>query len=187
MVVDHLAYLVFPGEIWARLPGRVVFPALLALMAWHLSRGVDPRKYVFRLLPFALLAQGGYAWVFGTPLFWPLNVLFTFLSGVLMLRGWVWSGVGLSLLTEFPLGGPALYLLTRGKLLWGAGMVAGSLWLMGWPLWVALGSMVLVFGIWELVVHGVPGRRFPWWWAYLFYPLHLWLLGGMRWLGFFLR
>lgn len=187
MVVDHLALLLFPGEVWPRLPGRVVFPALLTLMAWHLHRGVDPGKYASRLLPFALLAQGGYALVFDTPWFWPLNVLFTFLSGVWMVQGKIFPGVLLSLMTEFPLGGPALYFLSRGQLFWGAVMAGGASWLMGWPLWVALGVFLLTLFLWTVVAQGVPGRRVPWWWAYLFYPLHLWILGGLKWLGVFSR
>lgn len=187
MVVDHLAFLLLPNEVWPRLPGRLVFPVLLALMAHHLSHGVDPRKYASRLLSFALLAQGGYVLVFGGVWFWPLNVLFTFLSGVWMVQGRVFPGVLLSLMTEFPLGGPALYLLSRGQVFWGSVMVGGSLWLMGWSLWVILPLSLLVFPIWAVVHRGVPGKRVPWWWAYSFYPLHLWILGGLKWLGVFSR
>lgn len=132
------------------------------------------------MLSFALLAQGGYALVFGGVWFWPLNVLFTFLSGVWMVQGRVFPGVLLSLMTEFPLGGLALYLLSRGQVFWGSVMVGGSLWLMGWSLWVVLPLSLLVFPIWAVVHRGVPGKRVPWWWAYSFYPLHLWILGGVE-------
>ncbi len=170
MVVDHLALLLFPGEVWPRLPGRAVFPALLTP-----APGGGSRKVRF---PVAPLRPFGPGW------FWPLNALFAFPSGVWMVQGKIFPGVLLSLMT---LGGPALHFLSRGQLFWGAVMAGGASWLMRWPLWVALGVFLLTLFLWTVVAQGFPGRRVPWWWAYLFYPLHLWILGGLKWLGAFSR
>lgn len=180
MVFDHLAAVFAPGEISLRLPGRVAFPVFAALMALHLWRGYPPERYVARLFPFALLAQGGYAAAFGTSPIWPLNVLFTLLAAALMARGSLWIGGILSLFTEFPLGGFAVYWLSRGMLAEAALAHMGSMLLTGWELPVVLASGGLLLLAWVLVKRATPGRRFPWWTVYAFYPVHLWILWGVK-------
>lgn len=193
MVVDHLAFMADPHHP-VRYLTRAVFPAFAVLLAWHLAQGVDKRKYLIRLAIFGVLAQGGYALAFGGPLVWPLNVLWTFLSGVLLTLGGVWSLAGgvLSLLTEYPFGGFAVALLAEAfrRGLWeflvgGVFLNAMNLFLFGWPP-VAVGVGALA----TLVFYGVvprlqPGRRVPWWVFYAFYAGHLWLLGRVKWLGVF--
>ena len=177
MVWDHVAAVVYPHDLAYRLPGRFVFPVLAGLMALHLARGYPPHRYIRKLWPFALAAQPVYAWVFGLPLVWPLNVLFTLLAGVLMVRGRVWEGVGLSLLTEYPFGGPVVYFLSRGQPFWSALALLACYAVFGWPLW-ALPMVAGVAGLsWYLVARSVPGFRLPWWAGYLFYPGHLAILG----------
>jgi hypothetical protein len=187
MVFDHVAAVFIPGNTLLRLPGRVVFPAFAALMALHLSRGYPPERYVTRLFPFALLAQGGYSLAFGMPLVWPLNVLFTLLAAALIARGSLWAGGLLSLFTEFPLGGFTVYWLSRERR-WEAALAhMGSMFFMGWGPLVILASGGLLLLAWELANRGLPGRKVPWWAAYAFYPAHLWLLWGLKWLGSFSR
>jgi len=67
MLLDHVAYVFFPGQLPLRLPGRAVFPFFAVLVGLNLTRGVSTEKYLRRLLPFALLAQEGYALAFGYP------------------------------------------------------------------------------------------------------------------------
>lgn len=178
MVLDHAAALTHPHELAWRLPGRVVFPVLAGLMAAHLARGYPPERYVRRLLPFALVAQPVYAWVFGGFLVWPLNVLFTLLAGVLMVRGWVLGGAALSFFTEYPFGGPMVYFLVRGEFLWGVLALLASYAVFGWSLLILPLIAGLAVFSWYAVRRSVPSRRLPWWAGYLFYPGHLVLLGA---------
>lgn len=183
MLCDHLAAVFLPGEVWARLPGRVVFPIFAALMALHLQRGYPPDKYLRKLLPFAILAQGGYALAFATPSgLWPLNALFTLAAGAMTLKPGGWGfGLLLSLFSEFPLGAPAIYLLVKGRVLAAGLCLGGSLALLGWPPAVAGLSVSLAAGVWALVQRAPAGRRaLPWWVAYAFYPAHLWLIGLLK-------
>lgn len=183
MLCDHLAVVFLPGELWIRLPGRMVFPIFAALMALHLKQGYPPDKYLRKLLPFAILAQGGYALAFGAlGGVWPLNVLFTLAAGAMMLKpGWWGYGLLLSLFSEFPLGAPAIYLLVRGQVLAAGLCLGGSMALLGWPPAVAGLSVLLVAGVWTLVQKAPPGPRvLPWWVAYIFYPAHLWLIGLLK-------
>lgn len=187
MVFDHVVAVFMPGNTLLRLPGRVVFPAFAAMMALHLSRGYPPGRYVARLFPFAILAQGGYALAFGVFLIWPLNVLFTLLAAALMVRGSLWAGGLLSLFSEFPLGGFAVYWLSQGRR-WEAALAhMGSMFFMGWGPLVILVSGGLLLLAWGLANRGLPGRKVPWWVAYALYPAHLWLVWGLKWLGSFSR
>ena len=173
MVLDHVASAWgWPPE-W-RLPGRLVLPGFAALMAYHLAQGVPPEKYLKRLLPFALVAQVGYSLLFGLPLLWPLNVLFTFLGAALVASGRAY-GWAVSLLSEFPLGA-SLALAARGQAPLSALALALSAYLFGWPLWVALGQGLALLAFLALAPHLPRGRRTPWWSFYAFYAGHLWLL-----------
>ncbi len=173
MVLDHVARAWgWPPE-W-RLPGRLVFPGFAALIAYHLSQGVSPEKYLRRLFLFGLLAQPGYSLALGSFPFWPLNVLFTFLGAALVASGRAYGWV-VSLLSEFPLGA-SLVLATRGQAPFSALALALSAWLFGWPLWVALGQGLAFLGFLALLPHLPKGRRTPWWSFYAFYAGHLWVL-----------
>lgn len=82
MTVDHISAVFFPSEIWMRLIGRLTMPIMAFLVAegYHYTRSV--RKYLFRLLIFAIVSQVPYMLAFG---FNNLNVMFTLAISVLLL------------------------------------------------------------------------------------------------------
>lgn len=88
MVLDHVntIFLDLHPAIW--MVGRVVFPAFALVAAIHVERGVDPGRYLLKLLPFAVLSQIPYLWAFWEPLFNQelsqivLNIIFTLGGGV---------------------------------------------------------------------------------------------------------
>jgi len=180
MLLDHVAYVFFPGQLPLHLPGRAVFPFFAVLLGLNLARGVPTGKYLRRLLPFALLAQGGYALAFGQPLLYPLNALFALASGVLLYRGsWLLGGL-LSLLSEFPLGGFAVLAFAKGMAVAGALLTAINPLLFGWP--PLYQAAVLLSGLLAyLLIPKLKGPRLtPWWSFYAFYALHLWALAGVE-------
>lgn len=88
MAWDHWAAWTDPGNIWMRLPGRVVFPIFALFMGASLSRGFSVWHYVKRILPFALIAQIGFIVFFyptymGRPILLYWNILWTLLIGAL--------------------------------------------------------------------------------------------------------
>lgn len=89
MAWDHWAAWTDPGDIWMRLPGRVVFPIFALFMGASLARGFSVWHYVKRILPFALIAQIGFIVFFyptymGRPIWLYWNILWTLLLGALL-------------------------------------------------------------------------------------------------------
>ena len=82
MTVDHISAVFFPSEIWMRLIGRLTMPIMAFLISegYHYTRSV--RKYLFRLLIFAIVSQVPYMLAFGIN---NLNVMFTLAISVLLL------------------------------------------------------------------------------------------------------
>ncbi|MGI5842549.1 MAG: TraX family protein [Christensenellales bacterium] len=79
MLIDHIGFYFFPGQIVYRLVGRISFP----LFAFFIAEGVfytrNRKKYVALLFIFALISQPFYNLFFGVG---ELNILFTFLFSV---------------------------------------------------------------------------------------------------------
>ncbi len=96
MLVDHVGYVFFPGQLWLRMIGRIAFP----LFAWYVAVGFERTsnrgRYLLRLTGWGILSQIPYVMLFhGAALANPLsllhgtNVLFTFalaLTGLWMLE-----------------------------------------------------------------------------------------------------
>lgn len=96
MLVDHMGYVFFPGQLWLRMIGRIAFP----LFAWYVAVGFERTsnrgRYLLRLTGWGVLSQIPYVMLFhGGTLVNPLsllhgtNVLFTFalaLAGLWMLE-----------------------------------------------------------------------------------------------------
>jgi hypothetical protein len=82
MTVDHISAVFFPTEIWMRLIGRLTMPIMAFLIAegYHYTRSV--KKYLLRLLIFAVISQAPYMLAFGIT---NLNVMFTLSISVLLL------------------------------------------------------------------------------------------------------
>lgn len=89
MLTDHIGLFFFPDITFLRDIGRIAFP----LFAWLIANGAyhtkDIRKYLSRLLLFALLSQIPFTLAnqqIGSPLFY-LNVFFTLFLGLLAIFG----------------------------------------------------------------------------------------------------
>jgi len=92
MAWDHWVAMTAPSDLWGRIPGRVVYPIFGLFMGATIARGYPVGHYLKRLLPFALVAQIGFA-VFSWPtflgrpvlLYW--NILFTLAFAALFYEG----------------------------------------------------------------------------------------------------
>ena len=90
MVVDHINSMFLGPEVSLTLMGRIVFPAFALISAIHLERGIDPKRYFLKLLPFAVLSQVPHFFAFWPTVFeadWNnvvLNIIFTLGVGVLI-------------------------------------------------------------------------------------------------------
>jgi hypothetical protein len=84
MLLDHLGVFFLPQVFWLRWLGRLAFP----LFGWMIANGArnthSEKKYLKRLLVFAVISQWPYVWVKGMleSNFWGLNVIFTLVLGL---------------------------------------------------------------------------------------------------------
>ncbi|MGE5630691.1 MAG: TraX family protein [Caulobacteraceae bacterium] len=84
MLVDHIGYMYFPNEILFRIIGRLAFPIFAYQIAVGYSRTYNLKRYVLRLLIFALITQIPYSFFSPDIKFNPIhfNVLFTFVAAI---------------------------------------------------------------------------------------------------------
>ena len=78
MTVDHAGALFFPGTLWMRLLGRLAMPVFCFSAAEGFRHTRDAKKYLLRMLLFALLSALPYFLAFG----WTQNVLFSLTCGI---------------------------------------------------------------------------------------------------------
>jgi len=85
MLIDHMGAMLFPQAIWMRMIGRLAFP----LFAWMIAQGFrythSRRKYLIRLLIFAVICEVPFQLAFpghGT------NVLWTLALGLTAITAW---------------------------------------------------------------------------------------------------
>ncbi len=88
MLCDHLWATVVPGNDWLTCVGRIAFPIFAFMIVEGYHHTGDRKKYVLRLLVFALLSEIPFNLVMGGGIFYPFhqNVLWTFLLGLAMIR-----------------------------------------------------------------------------------------------------
>lgn len=84
MLCDHLWATVIPGNDWLTCIGRLTFPIFAFLTVEGYFHTHSLKKYVKRLLFFAILSEIPFNLVMGSRLFYPIhqNVLWTFLLGI---------------------------------------------------------------------------------------------------------
>ncbi len=85
MVVDHVGLLFFPHQLLWRIFGRLAFPLFAFLIAEGFTRTSNVRKYLFRLLGFAVISQIAYL-PFNYATGWNLahlNIFFTLSAGLI--------------------------------------------------------------------------------------------------------
>lgn len=85
MLMDHLWATVMVGQNWMTCVGRLAFPifAFMCVEAYFHTKNL--KKYLLRLLIFALLSEIPFDLMYGGTVFYPYhqNVLWTFLLGLL--------------------------------------------------------------------------------------------------------
>lgn len=196
MTVDHVnAALLDRTSETMTLIGRIAFPVFVFAAAFGALRTRSPTRYLRRLLLCALAAQPFFWWALGTP-WWYLNTVFTLLWGVAAVLAWrgglYWLAPLLLLpavISDYALAGAAAVtaaalLLSGSPRLMAAGGLAfialGPL-LWGWSayLWVGLAASGAAFLLWSYAWGRTApaGARYVF---YVFYPLHLAILAGLR-------
>lgn len=84
MTLDHIGNVLFPGEhLFLRYIGRMAFPIFAFLIATHLTHNENFKKYILRLLPFAIITSLiiiPFEISYDKP--FKLNILWTFLISI---------------------------------------------------------------------------------------------------------
>ena len=88
MLCDHLWATVVPGNDWLTCVGRLAFPIFAFLIVEGYFHTSNLKRYVGRLLLFAVLSEIPFNLVMGSSIFYPLhqNVLWTFLIAILLIH-----------------------------------------------------------------------------------------------------
>lgn len=200
MLIDHIGYIFFPGELTWRYIGRIAFPIYCyALVQGHIHTSSRP-KYLMRLLIIAIIAQVPYNLALN-PGGW--NVVVTLLLSAIMLvildkLPNPWFGVPLvivaiGLMDYFPIDYNAYGLLlvlifryTKSYWLIATHLILNIFYLFynGWvvQMYSILPTMLIVFApaLWRyLERHRIP--RWVWW---SFYPAHLLVLAIFKFIVF---
>lgn len=87
MLCDHLWAMLFPAEEWLTCIGRIAFPIFSFLIVEGYSHTHNLRRYLLRLLIWALLSEIPFDLMYGGSIFYPYhqNVLWTFLLSLFLI------------------------------------------------------------------------------------------------------
>ena len=87
MLCDHLWATLIPGQDWMTCVGRIAFPIFAFMIVEGYFHTHDLKKYVLRLLLFALISEIPFNLMVGSSMVYPYhqNVLWTFLLGIFMI------------------------------------------------------------------------------------------------------
>ncbi len=191
MVMDHVCYLLMPQVLILHFFGRLSFP----LFAWLLAEGEKHTRNVYRygsrLLITAIISQPIYSVVFQRL---SLNILFTLLLGLVMLRltkhcPQLWQKLiitGLCVVVaetlDFEYGAYGIGVILLMSL---TDKLKPKLWLLCWCIFHLILVIIFVdyvFQNWAILAglivfqfNGRQGSRARWF--YVFYPTHLIILG----------
>ena len=191
MVMDHVCYLLMPELVVLHLLGRLSFP----LFAWLLAEGEKHTRNVYRygsrLLITAIISQPIYSVVFQSL---ALNILFTLLLGLVMLRlvkcySQLWQQliiIGLCAVVAEGLGVEyGVYGIGVIFLMSLADKLKPKVWLLYWCFFHFILVTLFMRDIvqyWAIIAgfivfqfNGKQGSRARWF--YVFYPTHLIILG----------
>lgn len=86
MLIDHIGYIFFPGEVIYRSIGRLAFPIFAYQIAMGYNKTSNLKKYLQRLFIFALISQLSYFFFNPNLRFYPLhfNVLFMYIAAIVI-------------------------------------------------------------------------------------------------------
>lgn len=89
MLCDHMWAVLFPAQEWLTCVGRLAFPLFAFLTAEGFRRTHDLRRYLLRMLVWALLAEIPFNLMYGGSVIYPYhqNVLWTLLLSLLVMAG----------------------------------------------------------------------------------------------------
>lgn len=223
MLCDHLWGTIVPGSDWLTCIGRVSFPIFAFMIVEGDFHTKNLRKYVKRLLVFAVLSEIPFNLAMGSRIFYPIhqNVLWSFLISIGLIH-WnekvkekqVWKRVfvviasvcigyigGLITFVDFYNAGiltVLIFYFFRNKKWWCYVAQLVCLWYINFELLGGYSYEVQMFGethfiarqgiavlalipIW--LYQGKQGYHSRGWqyFCYAFYPLHLLILGILKW------
>lgn len=190
MAVDHLGAVLFPGQRWMRLLGRLSMPLMCFLITEGFRYTRNPTRYLRRLFGFALLSELPFDLCFyGGSYPAKQNVFFTLALGLMALR--LYDTAESSFGRAMALLAPALLgvLLQTDYGAYGVLLICGFYLLprraAGWCLLLLALNFLFGMGPRQLFsmlavpllarYNGQRGRPAKWGF-YLFYPAHLLLL-----------
>ena len=89
MLCDHLWATVLPGWMWLTHIGRIAFPIFAFQVAEGFQRTHDRKKYLLRMLVFALISEIPFNYLYYSSPVFPFhqNVMFTFFIALLLMLG----------------------------------------------------------------------------------------------------
>ena len=95
MLLDHAWATLVPGNFWMTCVGRLVFPVYAFQLTEGFFRSHDRKKYVGRLLTFALISEIPFNYLMAGGWIYPFhqNVMLTFLIALLLMN-WMESKRG---------------------------------------------------------------------------------------------
>ena len=87
MLCDHMWAMLFPAQEWLTCVGRLAFPIFAFLIAEGYAHTHDLRRYLLRMLVWAVAAEVPFDLMYGGSVFYPYhqNVLWTFLLSLLLI------------------------------------------------------------------------------------------------------
>ncbi len=188
MVFDHCGAYLFPEAVWMRYVGRFSFPIYAFLLTEGFRHTRNIKKYLFRLLLFALVSEIPYDLLGHDTFFYPgsQNAFFTLFSGLLMLYIMEWTNstalkcfilISVMAITEichFNYRYPGIFMIFAFDyfrdlpILRDLNIIAANIRLYYAKIQVA-GSLAII------PISLYNGKRGPSWkvFFYLFYPIHL--------------